>query len=69
MTDAALPAVTEAGLPESASVEVAAGLTAIEDVVPVIVPVTVSVAVTVCDPAVFSVAETTWTPASPPVNV
>ncbi len=69
VTDAALPAVTVAGLPDSTRVEVAAGLTEIDELVPVIEPVTVSVAVTVCEPAVFSVTEKTWTPASPPVKV
>ena len=69
VTEAASPAVTEAGLPESTSVEVAAGLTVIEELLPLIEPLTVSVAVTVCAPAVFRVAVTMWTPASPPVKV
>ncbi len=48
-----------------------AGLTVIAAVVPVIEPVTVSVAVTVCEPAVLSVTaeETVCVPASPPVKV
>ncbi len=55
MTEAVVPAVTEAGVPESVSVAAAAGLTVIPALVPVIVPVTVSVAVTVRLPTVFRV--------------
>ncbi len=55
VTEAVVPAVTEAGSPESTRVEAAAGLTVIAALVPVIVPVTVSVAVIVCEPTVFSV--------------
>ena len=52
VTEPVLPAVTEAGVPERTSVEALAGLTAIAVVVPVIDPVTVSVAVTVREPTV-----------------
>ena len=55
VTEPVVPAVTEAGVPESVNVAAAAGLTVIPALVPVIVPVTVSVAVTVREPAVFSV--------------
>ena len=57
--------MTEAGTPVSAKLATAAGLIVSEAVVPVTPP---SVAVTVCEPAVFSVTEKVWTPASPPVN-
>ena len=50
-----VPAVTEAGVPVTTRVEAAAGLTVIAALVPVIEPVTVSVAVSVCEPTVFSV--------------
>ena len=71
VTEPVLPAVTEAGVPVSASVAAAAGLTVIAELVPVIVPVTVSVPVIVREPAVFSVYRfvNVWTPASPPVKV
>ena len=63
------PAVTEAGVPVRARVVAAAGSTVIGPLVPAIVTVTVSVAVTVRAPAVKSVAENTWEPLSPPVKV
>ena len=69
VTEAAVPAVTEAGVPLRWSVAAAAGLTVMLALVPVIEPVTVSVAVRVREPAVSSVAESAWTPASPPVKV
>ena len=52
-------------------VAAAAGLTVIPAVVPLIEPVTVSVAVTVCEPAVFSVTaeEKVWVPLSPATKV
>ena len=67
VTEPVLPAVTEAGVPETAKVAAAAGLTVIPALVPVIVAVTVSVAVRVREPTVFSVYafEKVWTPASP----
>ena len=55
VTLAVVPAVTEAGVPFTVSVEAAAGLTVMPPLVPVIEPVTVSVAVSVCEPTVFSV--------------
>ena len=55
VTEPVVPAVTDAGVPESVSVAAAAGLTVIPALVPVIVPVTVSVAVTVREPAVLRV--------------
>ena len=55
VTEPVVPAVSEPGVPESTSVTAAAGSTVIAALVPVIEPVTVSVAVTVCDPAVLSV--------------
>ena len=62
-----LSAITE--LVGGVSVEVvpltAPGSTVIEPVVPLTVPVIVSVAVTVCEPAVLSVTATVLTPASP----
>ena len=47
----------------------AAGLTMIPDSLPVMVLVTVSVAVIAWVPAVFRVMLKLWTPASPAVNV
>ena len=62
------PAVADAGA-DTVRWVAAAAPTAIVPLVPVIDAVTVSVAVMVRLPAVFSVAEPLWTPASPPVNV
>ena len=47
----------------------AAALTVMPALVPLIEPVTVSVAVSVREPAVFSVAEKVWVPLSAPVKV
>ena len=60
----AAPAVTE-------RIEAAAGLTVTPDDVPLIEPVTVSVAVTVRLPAVFNVYAfvNVWAPLSPPTKV
>ena len=55
--------------PSTSDALTAAAFTVMPGVVPVIEPVTVSVAVTVCEPAVLSVAEKVWVPASPPVKV
>ena len=55
MTEAAVPAVTEAGVAVRVRWVAAAGVTLMFELVPVIVPVTVSVAVTVCRPTVVSV--------------
>ena len=55
--------------PETVKVVAAAGLTVMPLWVPVMVPVTVSVAVIDWVPAVLSVTEKTWVPASPPVKV
>ena len=66
-------AVIEPGAATSvdSAVEAAAAFTVIAPLVPVIELVGVSVAVTVREPAVFSVYALVkvWTPASPPVNV
>ena len=62
------PAVAFAG-PLTVNVAAATGATVIEPVVPVIVPVTVSVAVTVWPPAWVSVALKVWVPLSPATKV
>ena len=70
MTEKALPAVALAGA-VTCSCEVEAAATAIVPLVPVIVPVTVSVAVIVRLPACVSVTPLVkvWTPLSPPTKV
>ena len=55
VTPAELPATTEAGVPLSVRVAAAAAVTSIAPLVPLIVPVPVSAAVTVCEPTVVSV--------------
>ena len=55
MTLAVVPAVTEAGVPLTVRVAAAAGLTVIPALVPLIEPVTVSVAVRVREPTVLRV--------------
>ena len=55
VTEAVVPAVTEAGVADSVRVAAAAGLTVMPALVPVIEPVTVSVAVTVLEPTVLRV--------------
>ncbi len=55
--------------PETTKVVVGPTLTVMALWVPVMVPVTVSVAVIDWVPAVLSVTEKVWTPASPPVKV
>ena len=65
----ATPAVVGLVKPVTARVVAEAAFTTMPLWVPVIVPVTVSVAVIDCVPAVLSVTEKTWTPASPPVKV
>ena len=52
VTEPLLPAVSEAGVAERTRVEALAGVTVIAEVVPVIEPLTVSVAVTVRGPTV-----------------
>ncbi len=71
IVEAAEPSsVTVVGLADTVEADALtdAGLTVIAELVPVIVASTVSVAVTVWEPAVFSVTEKAWTPASPPVK-
>ena len=63
-----VPAVCVAPAGARVKVAAAAGLTVIV-AAPSIEPVTVSVAVTVCEPAVFRVAEKVWLPLSAPVKV
>ena len=53
---AAVPAVTAEGKPETMSVLAAAGLTVMPAWLPVMLDVTVSVAISDCVPAVFKVA-------------
>ena len=65
----AAPAVVGLVKPETTRVVVGPTLTVMPLWVPVMVPVTVSVAVIDWVPAVFSVTEKTWVPASPPVKV
>jgi hypothetical protein len=65
VTVAAVPAVIEAGLPETTRVAAAAGLTVMAGVVPVIVAGMVSVAVRVWGPAVLRVTARVWAPLSP----
>ena len=62
---------TELGLAATVDTEAltAAALTVMPALVPLIDPVTVSVAVSVREPAVFSVAEKAWVPLSAPVKV
>ena len=55
--------------PETVRVLAPAGLTVMPLWVPVMDPVTVSVAVIDWVPAVLSVTEKMWVPASPPVKV
>ena len=55
--------------PETVRVLAPAGLTVMPLWAPVMDPVTVSVAVIDWVPAVLSVTEKTWVPASPPVKV
>ena len=64
----AVPAVCVVPAGVTWIVAAAAGLTVIEAVVPLIEPVTVSVAVTVCEPAVLSVTAEpkVCEPSSPP---
>ena len=57
------------GNPETVSVAAPAGFTVMPLWVPVMVPVTVSVAVIDWVPAVLRVTEKTCVPASPPVKV
>ena len=70
VTENALPAVALDGA-VTVSVAAPAGETAMVELVPVIEPVTVSVAVTVRLPACVSVTALVkvWVPLSPPVNV
>ncbi len=63
------PAVVGVVKPETLRVVAAAGLTVMAPWVPVIVPVTVSVAVIDWVPAVFSVTEKVWIPSSPATKV
>ena len=65
VTSAEVPAVTEAGVPVRARLVAAAGSTVIVGLVPVMVAVTVSVAVIVVEPAVRRVVEKVWLPLSP----
>ena len=67
----AVPAVCVVPAGETWSVAAAAGLTVTDPLVPLIEPVTVSVAVTVCEPAVFSVTPEAKVcePLSPATNV
>ena len=65
----ATPAVVGLAKPETVKVTVGPTLTVIPLWVPVMVPVTVSVAVIDCVPTVLSVTEKTCVPASPPVKV
>ena len=64
----ATPAVLGEGKPETARVLAAAGFTVIGVWVPVMLAVTVSVAVMLRAPAVFSVAEKVCAPLSAAVN-
>ena len=64
-----MPAVSLVGKPVSASVFAAAACTAIPDSAPVMLGVTVSVAVIDCVPAVSSVTAKLCLPASVAVNV
>ena len=67
VTEPAVPAVTGLEKPETVKVEAEAGLTVIPVCEPVIVPVTVSVAVIDWVPAVFNVTPfvNVWAPLSP----
>ena len=65
----AAPAVVGLVKPETVKLAAPAGLTVMALWVPVMVPVTVSVAVIDWVPAVLSVTEKVWTPLSPPVKV
>ncbi len=64
----AVPAVVGLGKAETTRVDVTPGSTVMELWVPVMVPVTVSVAVIDWVPAVLRVAEKVCVPASPPVK-
>ena len=66
VTEPVFPAVTEAGVPERASVEVGPGFTVTPPVVALSVP---SEDDTVCEPTVFSVTGSACEPLSPPTNV
>ena len=68
VTPAEPPAVTAAGVPVRARLVAAAGSTVIDGLTPVIVAVTVSVAVIVLEPAVRRVVEKAWLPLSPATN-
>ena len=65
----AAPAVVGLVKPETVRVAAPAGFTVMPLWMPVMDPVTVSVAVIDWVPAVLSVTEKTWVPASPPVKV
>ena len=69
MTVKPLPAVCGLPLETTVKVEAAAGVTLIAPLVPVIVAVTVSTAVSDWLPTVLSVAESAWTPLSPDTKV
>ena len=64
-----VPAVTGFGKPETVSVAAPAGFTTMPLWVPVMVPVTVSVAVIDWVPAVLRVTEKVWVPLSPATKV
>ncbi len=66
VTEPVFPAVTEPGVPESASFDVAPGFTVTEPVVAFSVP---SEAETVREPTVFSVTGIACEPLSPATNV
>ena len=69
VTLAALPAVTEPGVPVRARAVAAAGFTVIDGLVPLIVAVAVSIAVIEREPAVRSVVEKVRAPLSPATKV